>query len=128
MNSDRPLSPHLQIYRPQMTSVLSIVHRLTGISLSAALVVLIYWLYALSSGVSAYSEMILFLQSKPFSALLLLWIFAFYFHLGNGLRHLVWDVGRGFELKQVYASGWLVVGFALVATAITGWSVFAGGN
>jgi len=126
MGSNRPLSPHLQVYRPQLTSVLSIMHRLTGIGLSAALLVLIYWLYATSSGASTYTLLIPLLQTRTFSVLLLLWIFAFFFHLGNGLRHLAWDVGWGFELRQVYTSGWLVIGFALMATAITGWSVFGG--
>lgn len=126
MNSDRPLSPHLQVYRPQLTSVLSIMHRLTGIGLSAGLLVLIYWLYALNSGPFAYARLIAFMQTKPFAVLLVLWIFAFYYHLANGLRHLVWDIGRGFELKQVYASGWLVVGLASVATAVSAWSILGG--
>jgi succinate dehydrogenase / fumarate reductase cytochrome b subunit len=104
------------------------MHRLTGIGLSIALLALIYWLYALSSDTSTYAAVISLLQTRVFSIVLLLWIFAFFFHLGNGLRHLIWDVGRGFELRQVYASGWLVVGFALMATAITGWSVFSGWN
>jgi succinate dehydrogenase / fumarate reductase cytochrome b subunit len=102
------------------------VHRLTGISLSVALPVLTYWLYTLNSDSTSYAAMMQLMQTKAFKCLLLLWIFAFFFHLGNGLRHLVWDVGHGFEMRQVYASGWLVVGFAVTATALTDWLIFGG--
>ena len=118
-NRDRPLSPHLQIYRPQITSVLSILHRATGVALVAGLLAMVYWLAAASAGDAAFAAAQGFLASWIGRLLLLGWTFAVCFHLANGIRHLVWDMGRGFELKTLTASGWLVVAASAVLTVLT---------
>jgi len=105
----RPLSPDVQIYRPQLTSVLSISHRVTGIALSFGAPLLVFWLLAASAGPQAYSAVQAFLHSWLGLLLMFGWTFSFFFHLCNGIRHLVWDAGYGFELRTIYASGWAVV-------------------
>jgi succinate dehydrogenase cytochrome b subunit len=116
--SQRPLSPHLQIYRPQLTSVLSITHRATGIALVAGTLVLVYWLLAVASGAEAYASAQYLLGSWLGRVVLLGFSFALFYHLCNGIRHLFWDVGLGFELKTAYASGIAVVIVSIVMTAI----------
>jgi succinate dehydrogenase / fumarate reductase cytochrome b subunit len=123
----RPLSPHLQIYRPQITSVLSISHRLTGIVLAAGLMVLVYWLAALARGDAAYASAVAVLGSWPVKLLLFAASFAFFYHLANGIRHLWWDSGRGFEIPQVYASGWAVIISASLLTLLA-WAVLLFGG
>jgi len=117
--TNRPLSPHLQIYRPQLTSVLSITHRATGVFLSLGIPFFVYWLWAIEQGPQTYAAALGFFGSFFGGSLLLLWSFAFYFHLCNGIRHLFWDIGKGFDLKHVYRSGWLVVGMAAGLTVVT---------
>ena len=117
--ANRPLSPHLQVYRPQLTSVMSIVHRATGVFLAAGALVLTYWLSAASYGAESFATAQRVLGSPIGLLLLIGWSFAFWYHLCNGLRHLCWDIGWGFELKQVYATGWTVVGASVALTAIT---------
>ncbi|HEX6008261.1 MAG TPA: succinate dehydrogenase, cytochrome b556 subunit [Burkholderiales bacterium] len=112
----RPLSPNIQIYRPQLTSLLSIVHRITGVFLSACAVVLGIWLIAAARGPEAYSRFHDLIGSWPGQIFLLAATFAFFLHLCGGIRHLVWDTVRGFELSQIYASGWLVVAASVVLT------------
>lgn len=112
----RPLSPHLQIYRPQLTSVLSFAHRLTGIALAIYSVGLVAWLVAAAAGPAPFSTMQVFLQSLPGQVLLLGGIFCFFLHLCGGIRHLFWDAGRGFELRTIYLSGWAVV---MASTTLT---------
>jgi len=116
--NNRPLSPHLQVYRPQLTSVLSILHRATGIGLAAGTLLLVWWLIAAATGPTAFDSVQSFIGSLLGRLLLLAWSFALFYHLCNGIRHLVWDTGRGFELKTAYASGWLVVIAAAVLTVI----------
>ena len=113
---ERPLSPHLQVYRPQITSVLSVLHRATGIALSLGVLVLAYWLIAIASGEAAYTEARAMLGGLLFRLCYLGWCFCFFYHLANGIRHLVWDVGLGLERGQYQLSGWLVVAFSLVAS------------
>ncbi len=115
----RPLSPHLQVYKPQITSVMSIAHRLTGFALSVGTLLFVAWLWS-----AAYNEdYYLFWQklaSQWWAHLLLAgWTFAIYYHLCNGIRHLFWDMGRGFDLKNVTRSGLLVVLVAITATLMT---------
>lgn len=112
----RPLSPNIQIYRPQLTSVLSIANRLTGVILSMCAVLLVVWLVAASSGPDAHSWFQAAIKSWPGQVLLLGVTFSFFLHLCGGIRHLVWDTVRGFELRQIYSSGWLVVAASLVLT------------
>ena len=116
--SQRPLSPHLQIYRPQLTSVLSITHRAIGIALVLGTLVLVYWLLAAASGAEAYGSAQQLLGSWPGRILLLGFSFALFFHLCNGIRHLFWDVGLGFELKTAYASGKAVIAVAIAMTLL----------
>ena len=113
---ERPLSPHLQVYRPQITSVLSILHRATGLALSLGMVVLAYWLVAVATGEAAYSDARAVLGGVVFKLGYAGWCFCFFYHLANGIRHLVWDVGVGLEPGQYQLSGWLVVAFSLVAS------------
>ena len=105
----RPLSPHLQIYRPQLTSVLSITHRAAGVALSIGTLLLVWWLVAAANGPDAYDNVQRFLGSWIGLLLLFGWSLALFYHLCNGLRHLWWDTGHGLDLPSVYASGWAVL-------------------
>jgi succinate dehydrogenase / fumarate reductase cytochrome b subunit len=115
----RPISPHLQVYRPQLTSVLSIMHRLTGIFLSGVTMVLSLWLVNIAFGEVAYSVFVAFWDSWISTLLLTGVVFCVYYHLLNGVRHLAGDWGFGFSLARVYATGWAVVGGSLALSAIT---------
>ena len=117
--TNRPLSPHLQIYRPQLTSVLSITHRATGVALSLGTMVLLYWLQAVARGPETYAAAQEFLGCWLVQLVLAGWTWAFFYHLCNGIRHLFWDAGKGFELHQVYASGYTVLAAATTLTALT---------
>ena len=122
---DRPLSPFL-VYRWQITNTLSIVHRLTGIALSFGLIVLVAWLVAAASGPDAYgAAMDGVFATIWFKVALVGWTFCFFYHLANGIRHLVWDTGRAFEPAQIQVGGWLVVIAALVATVVYSFLVIA---
>ena len=120
--NERPLSPDIQVYRPQLTSVLSFTHRLTGISLSIAAPLLVFWLIAAASGPYAYGTIHAFLASWLGLLLLLGWTFSFFFHLCNGIRHLFWDAGYGFELRTIYASGWAAVAISIGLT-LSAWFI-----
>src|SRR5262245_10637653 len=114
----RPLSPHLQVYRPQITSVLSITHRLTGIALALGSVLLVWWLVVLAAGSEArYIEFNAFVRSPVGLVLMLGWTWALFFHLANGVRHLFWDAGLGFALATTTRSGWAAV---IASLALTG--------
>lgn len=112
----RPLSPHLQIYRPQITSVLSFAHRVTGVSLGACAVALVGWLIAVALGPGPYSTAQVLLQSWLGQLLLVAGVFSFFLHLCGGIRHLFWNAGVGFRLRTIYLSGWLVVATSAVLT------------
>ena len=114
--NERPLSPHLQIYRPQLTTVLSITHRLTGLMLGLGSVALVGWLMAAAGGGRYFKCAQLVAGSIPGRLLLFVWTLCLVYHLMNGIRHLVWDTGRGLELPQVYRSGWFVVVATFVLT------------
>lgn len=115
----RPLSPHLQVYRLQITSVLSILHRFTGLCLSLGTIPLVVWLGGIAMGPGTYLTVSLWFSS-PFGITMLLgWAFCFYFHLANGIRHLFWDMGLGYGLTHVYRSGWVVIVFTTVFTVLT---------
>ena len=116
--NQRPLSPHLQVYRPQWTSVLSILHRISGVLLSVGTVLMVVWLVALAQGEQAYQSMIGFMSAPLVLVALVGWTLALFYHLLNGIRHLLWDTGTMLELKPARASGWMVVFLAFVLTAI----------
>jgi succinate dehydrogenase / fumarate reductase, cytochrome b subunit len=118
MSASRPLSPHLQIYRPQITSVLSISHRATGLALSVGTLLLVWWLVALARGPEAFASAQSFVGSWFGRLLLLGWTFSLFFHLANGIRHLCWDAGYGFEIKTATISGWVVVAASAALTVI----------
>jgi succinate dehydrogenase / fumarate reductase cytochrome b subunit len=115
----RPLSPHLQVYRPQITSVLSILHRLTGIALSAGTLLLVWWLVAAARGEAAYAAVSWFLRSPVGIIVLVGWTASLWYHFCSGLRHLAWDGGWGFTLPAVHRSGWAVVIAAAILTVVT---------
>ena len=117
----RPLSPHLQVYRWGITMWLSSLHRITGLLLSAGAIVLAVWLIALAGGPQSYSRVQQVFASGGFKVLLVAWTFCFFLHLANGVRHLAWDVGEGFDPKTIRASGWTVIVVAVLATAGFSW-------
>lgn len=122
--AQRPLSPHLQIYRWPLSMLLSIIHRVTGIGLSLGLVLMTWWLLALASGPEAFATVQAVMHSWLGILVLFLWTLALYFHLGSGVRHLVWDAGYGYELDTAFSSGIAVLVFAGVMTVLT-WLVIA---
>ncbi len=112
----RPLSPHLDIYRWQIGNTLSILHRLTGIALALGIVALSYWLISLAGGHAAYGSAVRVLWSPLGILFLVGWTFSFLYHLLNGVRHLFWDAGYGFERTQRHVSGWIAVVGAFTLT------------
>ncbi len=122
-NTGRPLSPHLSIYRWPITMVLSILHRMTGVAMSIGLIVLASWLMQAAAGPEAYLGFSMMMSSLVGKLLLIGWSFAFFFHAANGVRHLVWDTGRGFDKRQADRSAWFVIIFAVVATGAFWWTV-----
>jgi len=117
-NTERPLSPHLSIYRWPITMTLSILHRATGVAMTVGLIVFAAWLVSASSGPTGYEQFVALMSTLVGRLLLIGWSFAFFYHLANGIRHLVWDTGRGLEKHQANASAWFVIILALVVTAI----------
>jgi succinate dehydrogenase / fumarate reductase cytochrome b subunit len=115
----RPLSPHLQVYRLAFTTVLSGLHRITGLLLTACSVVLVGWLVAAACGRASYDAISNVLASWPVRILLAGALAVFWYHLFNGIRHLVWDTGLGFELRVARRSGALVVLVAALAFGAT---------
>ena len=126
MPTQRPLSPFMfpTWYRFQMTSALSILHRLTGIALAVGSILLTWWLVAVAAGGEVFAVTHAFLRSPIGRLLLILWSAAFFYHLCNGIRHLVWDAGYGFELKSAYRGGYIVIAAAVVLTVLTWAYVF----
>ncbi|MBU6464797.1 MAG: succinate dehydrogenase, cytochrome b556 subunit [Bradyrhizobium sp.] len=115
----RPLSPNIQIYRPQLTSVLSIGNRISGIALGAYAVGLVILLVAVASGPDAYAAVYKFIGSWVGRIVLFGGTFCLFFHFCGGIRHLVWDAGYGFSLRAIYLSGWTVVAASIGLTALT---------
>jgi succinate dehydrogenase / fumarate reductase cytochrome b subunit len=109
----------LQVYKPQLTSVLSILHRITGVALALGTLLLVWWLVAAATGPGAYDAAQGFIGSILGRLLLLGWTYALFYHLANGIRHLLWDAGWGFELSTAYTTGWLVVIVSIVLTLVS---------
>lgn len=119
---ERPLSPHLGIWRWTLAMALSILHRLTGLGLAAGLVLLVWWLMALAKGAEAFAEAQAFMGSVIGRIVLFAFTLALFFHLLNGIRHLAWDLGLGFSLPAARATGVIVVVLALALTLLA-WAV-----
>jgi len=115
----RPLSPHLQIYRPQLTSVMSILHRISGVALTAGTLLLTWWLVAAVEGPEAFEVVQAIIGSWFGRVVLLGFTLALFFHLCNGIRHLIWDLGSGYEIATVYKSGKWVIGWTLGLTLVS---------
>jgi len=127
MADNRPLSPHLGIYRWQITMTMSILHRATGVALAVGSLALVWWLVAAGTGAEDYAQAQAFFGSWFGQFLLWGWCFSLYFHLCNGIRHLAWDAGWGFQIKTFYITGYLVWLVALALTAFTLWMAYTGG-
>ncbi|MEO1194330.1 MAG: succinate dehydrogenase, cytochrome b556 subunit [Pseudomonadota bacterium] len=113
-----PLSPHIQIYRWQWTMALSIAHRASGIALTVGTLLLVWWLVAAAAGPEAFQTAQEFIGSFFGQLLLIGWSLAFFYHLSNGVRHLLWDSGRFLELGPAYASGLWVLASTVILTAL----------
>lgn len=124
-SGNRPLSPHLQIYRPQITSILSILHRMTGIALFAGAVLLTYWLTSAAYGAEQFGRAQDFMGTPIGKLILLGTTISFFYHMANGIRHLAWDVGWGFELPRLRATGYLVVFVAFGLTLLVWFSAYS---
>jgi len=122
----RPLSPFM-LYRWQYTNTLSILHRITGCALTVGLLLFVYWLAAAAGGPDAYATAQAVFEHPVTRILLVGFSFAFFYHLLNGVRHLVWDAGYGFEKPTARASGWLVFIGSLVLTAFLWFLLVRGG-
>ena len=114
----RPLAPNVQIYLPQLTSVLSILNRITGVALSVGAIVLVIWLLAAARGPRTYAVVQGAIASWIGQVVLFGTTFAFFLHFCGGIRHLVWDTVHGFELRSIYISGWAVVTASVVLTVV----------
>jgi succinate dehydrogenase / fumarate reductase cytochrome b subunit len=119
--SQRPLSPHLGVYKFMYTMALSILHRITGCAATVGLLAFVWWLMALASGPDAYATAMRCLGSPLGKLLLIGFTFSFLFHFCNGIRHLVWDTGRGLERAQARASGYVVIVAAIALTIVVVW-------
>ena len=123
---ERPLSPFMfpNWYRFQITSALSILHRLTGIALAVGSILLAWWLIAVAAGGQVFTATHAFIASPIGILLLFLWSVAFFYHLCNGIRHLAWDAGYGFELRTAHLSGYAVLAATVVLTVVAWLSVW----
>ncbi|MEM6603236.1 MAG: succinate dehydrogenase, cytochrome b556 subunit [Pseudomonadota bacterium] len=115
----RPLSPHITVYRPQITSVMSILHRITGCGLALSLVFFVWFIIALAMGESSYNLFIYCSTTLLGKLVVFMIVFALFYHMFNGIRHLVWDTGYGYNIQNVKKSGIIVAILAVVATIIT---------
>ncbi|AUN30013.1 MULTISPECIES: succinate dehydrogenase, cytochrome b556 subunit [Niveispirillum] len=121
----RPLSPHLQVYRLPLPALTSIAHRITGVGLTVGTLLLVWWLVAAAAGPEAYATASGFIASPIGLLLMFGWTAALWYHLLNGLRHLIWDGAKMLTLEQSYSSAKLVIGGAVVATVVTWVVAFA---
>ncbi|PIQ37408.1 MAG: succinate dehydrogenase, cytochrome b556 subunit [Lysobacterales bacterium CG17_big_fil_post_rev_8_21_14_2_50_64_11] len=126
-SQQRPLSPHLQVYSWQITMMMSIAHRASGVLLAFAALAMVGWLLALANGPAAYEQWRALLTSLPGQLLLFAATAALVYHLLNGVRHLVWDTGRALDIPSVYRGGYAVLLLALVITLGLWLAAFPGG-
>ena len=118
MARERPISPHLQVYKPQITSVLSIFHRITGVALTFGLILLVAWIFTLSLGEEYFEYFVMFIKSWFGLLILFGFTFALNYHLCNGIRHLFWDAGYGYKIVTVHKSGLAVLVVSFVLTIL----------
>ena len=118
----RPLSPHLQVYRPQITSVLSIMNRVTGLAVSVGTLLLVWWLAAAAAGPAAFAQVQWFVGTPIGLFVLFGWTASLFYHLFGGLRHLAWDMGWGYELDRTQMTGWAAIIATVVCTVLV-WAV-----
>lgn len=115
----RPLSPHLQIYRPQMSSITSILVRITGNGLVVSTLLIVWWLFAMTRGGATYEMANAVLHSWPGTVVLILSLWAVWFHYLGGIRHLIFDAGRGLDVISADRMGWIMILGSVVLTALT---------
>lgn len=120
----RPTSPHVSVYRWQISNTLSILHRISGFAMVVGTVLMVLWLWSAAYSPHFYMKLHQCLASPLGIALLIGWTGAYYFHLGNGIRHLFWDAGKGFSIPAMNRSGLFVLAFATLMTAVTWCFVF----
>jgi len=120
----RPLSPHLQVWRWHVTMTASILHRATGVALYGGALILAGWALALVSGPDAYGDYMGALASIPGRVVLFGVTVSVFFHLANGVRHLFWDCGKGFDLRTADLTAWIALAFGFVA-AVAVWAAAA---
>ena len=111
--NNRPISPHLSIYKPQITSILSISHRMSGVFQSLGLLIIVLLLFSLFLGKNSHEFFMLFINSLIGKAFLFFYALSLCYHLFNGIRQIIWDIGFGFEIRNVYYSGIIVIIFAV---------------
>ena len=116
---NRPLSPHLTVYKPQITSVLSIFHRITGAGLSVGTVLVVLWLASVAAGEDAFNDFKNVLNNPLTLFILIASLWALWYHFCTGLRHLYWDMGYGYNLRSVAISGWVAVSGSVLLTLLT---------
>lgn len=115
---NRPLSPHLQVYKLPLPAILSILHRITGVALVVGTVLLVYWLGAIAAGPESYATAKSILGSFIGKVALLGWTWALFYHLVNGIRHLFWDAGYGFDIPSVYLTSKITLALSFVLTVL----------
>lgn len=116
---NRPLSPHITIYRPQMTSITSILTRITGNAMLVAALMIVWWFAAAAAGPEAFATADGFITSWFGDLVMALSVWGLWYHFMAGLRHLYWDSGRGYDLESAYALGYAVIAGSLILTIIT---------
>lgn len=116
---NRPLSPHLSIYRPQLNSAMSIFHRISGLSMILAAILIVWWFLAASTSPEYYAIVDGLINSWIGTAIMVLSVMALWYHFCNGVRHLIWDLGYGMENDEVTQSGYLAFAVALILTIVT---------
>ncbi len=115
----RPLSPHLQVYRWSLTMLMSITHRATGVALSLGSILLVLWFAALAAGPDAFATAQEIVGSPIGLLLLFGWSVALFYHLCNGIRHLFWDIGYGFDISTANRTAWAAFAGSVLLTGVT---------
>jgi len=125
VSKSRPLSPHLGIYKPQMSSVLSILHRITGVTSFLGMVAFLWWVVFLTFSAESYTANLVyeFCECLLGKVILMAWTYGLFLHACTGIRHLFWDVGYGFEKSTADITGWLALVSAAILTGIT-WTIY----